>query len=141
MVIKPNKQKQLKNYNNSSNKLLKYMKKNKWLYILLIPGLLYFILFRYVPIFGLVIAFKDYDIFKGIWDSAWVGFDNFRVVFGSRDFKQVFSNTMIISFLKILIGFPVPIILALMLNEMRNLKFKRMSQTVLYLPHFLSWVV
>ncbi|MCT4599129.1 MAG: ABC transporter permease subunit [Vallitalea sp.] len=141
MGIKSNKQKQLKSYNNSSNKLLKYMKKNKWLYILLIPGLLYFILFRYVPILGLIIAFKDYDIFKGIFDSAWVGFDNFRVVFGSSDFKQVFSNTMVISLLKILIGFPVPIILALMLNEMKNYKFKRMSQTVLYLPHFLSWVV
>ncbi|MCT4688716.1 ABC transporter permease [Vallitalea sp.] len=141
MVIKSNEQKQLKSYNNSSNKLLKYIKKNKWLYILLIPGLMYFILFRYVPILGLIIAFKDYDIFKGIFDSAWVGFDNFRVVFGSSDFKKVFSNTMVISLLKILIGFPVPIILALMLNEMKNFKFKRMSQTVLYLPHFLSWVV
>ncbi len=125
----------------TSNDIIKYMKKNKWLYILLIPGLLYFILFRYLPMLGLVIAFKDYDIFKGIFDSVWVGLDNFREVFGSTDFKQVFSNTMIISFLKILIGFPVPIILALMLNEMRSIRFSRLSQTVLYLPHFLSWVV
>ncbi|GMQ58753.1 polygalacturonan/rhamnogalacturonan ABC transporter permease [Vallitalea sediminicola] len=130
-----------KTKNKTPSSKMKYLRKNKWLYILLIPGLLYFILFRYLPMLGLVIAFKDYDIFKGILDSAWVGLENFRTVFGSTDFKQVFSNTIVISLLKILIGFPVPIILALMLNEMRNVRFSRISQTVLYLPHFLSWVV
>lgn len=134
-VIQKNKKK------STSNELIKYMKKNKWLYILLIPGLLYFILFRYIPMFGLIIAFKDYDIFLGMFDSAWVGLQNFREIFSSTDFKQVFSNTMIISLLKICIGFPVPIILALMLNEMKNVRFGRLSQTFLYLPHFLSWVV
>lgn len=120
---------------------LKYINKHKYLYILLLPGVLYFIMFRYMPMFGLVIAFKDYDIFKGIWESNWVGMQNFVRVFGARDFRQIFGNTMVISFMKILFGFPVPIVLALMLNEIRSLSFKRFSQTVLYLPHFLSWVV
>ncbi len=110
-------------------------------FLMMLPGLLYFIIFRYLPMFGLVIAFKDYNIFKGIWASDWVGLENFIDVFDSKDFWTVMGNTLRISFTKILIGFPVPIILAILLNELRSVKFKKTVQTLLYLPHFLSWVV
>ncbi len=110
-------------------------------YLMMLPGLLYFAVFRYLPMFGLVIAFKDYDIFKGIWASQWVGLKNFRELFHSSDFWNVLTNTLKISFAKIVIGFPIPIILAILLNEMRSVRFKKVIQTLLYLPHFLSWVV
>lgn len=110
-------------------------------YLMMLPGLLYFAVFRYLPMFGLVIAFKDYDIFKGIWASEWVGLKNFRELFHSSDFWNVLTNTLKISFAKIVIGFPIPIILAILLNEMRSVRFKKVIQTLLYLPHFLSWVV
>ncbi|WP_373263858.1 ABC transporter permease [Hungatella hathewayi] len=110
-------------------------------YCMMLPGILYFIIFQYLPMFGLVIAFKDYDIFKGIWASDWVGLENFKKLFFSDDFWNVLSNTLKISFVKIIVGFPIPILLAIMLNEMRSLRFKKIIQTLLYLPHFLSWVV
>ena len=110
-------------------------------YLMMLPGLLYFAVFRYLPMFGLVIAFKDYDIFKGIWASEWVGLKNFRELFHSSDFWNVLTNTLKISFAKIVIGFPIPIILAILLNEMRSVRFEKVIQTLLYLPHFLSWVV
>lgn len=110
-------------------------------YLMMLPGLLYFAVFRYLPMFGLVIAFKDYDIFKGIWASQWVGLKNFKELFHSSDFWNVLTNTLKISFAKIVIGFPIPIILAILLNEMRSIRFKKVIQTLLYLPHFLSWVV
>ncbi len=118
-----------------------HLAKYKMLYLMLLPGIVYFIIFRYLPMFGLVIAFKDYDIFAGIWDSEWVGFENFSEVFSSPDFSRIFLNTLSISFGKIIFGFPIPIILAIMLNEIRCTAFKRLSQSLLYLPHFLSWVV
>lgn len=111
------------------------------LYLMMLPGLLYFIVFRYLPMFGLVIAFKDYNVFRGIWASDWVGLDNFRKLFTSSDFWNVLKNTLKISFVKIIVGFPIPIILAILLNEIKNLSFKKGVQTLLYLPHFLSWVV
>lgn len=117
------------------------IKEYKVLYFMMLPGLLYLLLFRYLPMFGLVIAFKDYDVFKGIWASDWVGFKNFEMIFKSIDFINILKNTLTISFTKILIGFPIPILLAIMLNEIRNVKFKKTTQTLLYLPHFLSWVV
>lgn len=117
------------------------IKEYKMLYIMMLPGLLYLLVFRYFPMLGLVIAFKDYDIFKGIWASEWVGLENFKEIFSSVDFANIFKNTMKISFSKILFGFPIPILLAIMLNEIRNIKFKKVTQTLLYLPHFLSWVV
>lgn len=120
---------------------MKLVKRYKVLYLIMIPGVLYFILFRYLPMFGLVIAFKDYDIFKGIWASDWVGLQNFKDIFHSPDFWNVMKNTLKISFAKILIGFPIPILLAILLNEIRNIKFKKITQTAIYLPHFLSWVV
>lgn len=110
-------------------------------YFMMLPGLLYFAVFRYLPMFGLVIAFKDYDIFKGIWASRWVGLKNFEELFHSSDFWNVLINTLKISFAKIIIGFPIPVVLAILLNEMRSVRFKKVIQTLLYLPHFLSWVV
>lgn len=119
----------------------KHIDRSKYLYILLVAPVIYFLMFRYAPMFGLVIAFKDYNVFLGMVDSPWVGLENFRDIFASPDFWQVFRNTLIISIYKIVIGFPVPIILALLMNEMRSQKFKRSTQTLLYLPYFISWTV
>lgn len=106
-----------------------------------LPGLLYFIVFHYVPIYGVQIAFRDYFFLKGMWRSPWVGWDNFRDAFALGSFWEVFGNTLVISTLKLLFGFPAPIVLALLLNEMRSVRFRRVAQTISYLPHFLSWVV
>jgi putative aldouronate transport system permease protein len=119
----------------------KHLDRSKYLYILLIPPVIFFLMFRYAPMFGLVIAFKDYNVFLGMIESPWVGLENFRNIFASPDFWQVFRNTLIISLYKIVVGFPVPIILALLMNEMRSRKFQRTTQTLLYLPYFISWTV
>ncbi|WP_242403761.1 ABC transporter permease [Paenibacillus pini] len=108
---------------------------------MVIPALLLIFVFSYVPMYGLLIAFQDYNIFTGFLDSPWVGFKHFSMFFHSPEFWTVINNTIIISLLKFCIGFPAPIILALMLNEVKNLFFKRIIQTVSYLPHFLSWVI
>lgn len=113
----------------------------KYMYVLLLPGILYFIIFRYLPMGGLVIAFKEYSIFTSVWAAPWTGLKNFQDVFASVDFWNVLRNTLLISAYKIIVGFPVPIALALLLNEMRSKYFKKSIQTVLYLPHFISWVV
>ncbi|WP_135548190.1 ABC transporter permease [Paenibacillus cymbidii] len=117
------------------------LRNDKVLYVMLLPGLLYFLLFKYAPLYGIVIAFKDYDIFQGIWPSEWVGWKNFRDVFHYADFWIILRNTLLISLYKIIFGFPAPIAVALLLNELGNRFFKRVIQTVLYLPHFISWVV
>ena len=117
------------------------VRKNYDLYLLLIPGLLYLIIFKYVPMKGIVISFMDFDIFKGILGSPWVGFKQFSTLFSMPDFYRVFFNTLIISVYKIVFTFPIPIIVALLLNEIGSMIFKRVSQTVIYLPHFLSWVI
>ncbi|CAM3569916.1 sugar ABC transporter permease [Erysipelothrix urinaevulpis] len=111
------------------------------LYVMLVPGILFLFIFNYLPISGIVIAFQDFNIFKGILGSEWVGFNNFIRLFSSADFALIFKNTIIISILKILILFPLPIILAILLNEIKNLRFKKTVQTVVYLPHFISWVI
>ncbi|MDF2650887.1 MAG: protein lplB [Paenibacillus sp.] len=94
-----------------------------------------------MPIYGVIIAFKDFRIMEGILASPWVGFDNFRLIFDAPDFWKVFRNTLIISFYKLVFTFPAPIILALLLNEVRLMVFKKFVQTITYVPHFLSWVV
>lgn len=114
--------------------------KNRWLYFLLIPGIVFFFIFKYVPMWGLRIAFMEYNQYDPS-KSIWVGFDQFVKLFSKRSFVPVLRNTIIISLQKLIIGFPIPIILALMMNEMKNLKFKKISQTLLYLPHFISWVI
>jgi len=124
-----------------STRFMKDIKRDKFLYLLLLPGFLYLIIFKYLPMYGIVIAFKDYNIIMGIMESPWVGFEQFERLFRTPDFVQIFSNTLIISCLKLLVGFPAPIILALLLNELRNAAFKRVTQSIVYLPHFVSWVI
>lgn len=118
----------------------KDMVKYRWLYFLLIPGIIFFAVFKYAPMYGLKIAFMDYNQYDPS-KSVWVGFDQFIKLFSKRSFIPVLRNTVVISLLKLIIGFPIPVILALMMNEMRSLKFKKVSQTLLYLPHFISWVI
>lgn len=108
---------------------------------MLIPGMAFLFVFNYIPMYGVSIAFKDFNIVKGIWQSPWVGLDNFVYLFRSRDFYVIFRNSILISIYRLFWGFPVPIILALMLNEIRNIYYKKTIQTILYLPHFISWVV
>lgn len=113
----------------------------RYLYLLLIPGLVYIIVFSYLPMFGLVIAFQDFKPFLGVTGSKFIGFGNFEYLFRSNQFISALQNTFIISGLKILFGFPIPIIFALLINEIRTRFLKRSIQTILYLPHFLSWVI
>jgi len=116
----------------------------KTMYLMVLPGLVYYALFHYLPMSGLLIAFKDYsplDGFKGIFTAPWIGLENFDKFFGSYYFSKILFNTIIISALKIAFGFPAPILLALLINEVSHSAFKRFVQTVSYLPHFLSWVV
>lgn len=118
-----------------------HFRRHFWLYLFLIPGMLHLFLFRYKPMYGLVIAFTNYSPVKGIWGSEWVGLEHFKVLFNSARFTTVLTNSIVTSVLRLLWGFPMPILLALLLNEMKNQKYKRVMQTVLYLPHFISWVV
>jgi putative aldouronate transport system permease protein len=119
---------------------LKDFTNNRWLYFLLIPGIVYFVVFKYIPIFGLRIAFLDYNQYVPS-ESKFIGFAQFTKLFSRNSFVPVLFNTLKISLLRTFCGFPVPIILALLMNEMRSLLFKRVVQTVLYLPHFISWVI
>ncbi len=116
-------------------------KKHLALTLMFLPVVVYFIVFKYVPMSGIVIAFKNYKISQGIFGSAWCGLDNFTRAFATPTFIRSVRNTLTISGLKLLFGFPAPIILALMLNEVTHVRFKKTVQTVSYLPHFLSWVV
>ncbi len=113
----------------------------RYIYLLMLPGLLYFLIFRYVPMWGIIIAFQEFRLWQGILGSPWVGFQHFETFFQAPYFWRLFANTLIISGLNLLIVFPAPIILALLLNEVRHSGYKRVIQTVSYLPHFISWVV
>ncbi|MDQ1913515.1 ABC transporter permease subunit [Paenibacillus sp. GD4] len=115
--------------------------KDRYLLLLGLPGLLFFLLFKYVPMLGLYMAFVDFSPFMGIWESPWAGLQHFERIFEDKEIVRVLWNTLSISFLQIFFAFPVPILLALMLNELRNQVYKRIIQSVIYLPHFLSWVV
>jgi putative aldouronate transport system permease protein len=117
------------------------MRRMRYYYLLLIPTILFFALFHYRPLYGLTIAFKDFQILRGIADSPWVGLKYFDRLFSSPLFYRVFTNTLVISALRILFGFPAPILLALGLNEVRRDWFKKSVQTISYLPYFISWVV
>ena len=109
--------------------------------LMFIPVVAYFIIFKYIPMGGIAIAFENYKIKEGIFGSAWCGMDNFNKAFAMATFRRSVWNTLTISGLKLLFGFPMPIILALMLNEVTHVRFKKTVQTISYLPHFLSWVV
>jgi len=115
--------------------------RNKWIYALFIPVLLYYVIFQYIPIYGLVIAFKDYYPSRGIFGSEWVGLDNFRRFFNSIYFGRLLRNTVLLSVYQIIFGFPAPIIFALLLNQLHNKYFKRLVQSITYLPHFISTMV
>lgn len=116
-------------------------KKYKVLYVMMLPAIAYYIVFHYVPMYGAVLAFKDFQLMKGIWNSPWIGMYNFMYAFSDPVFLQVLKNTIIISLYKLIFGFPVPIMFALLLNEVASEKFKKIAQTISYLPHFISWVV
>ncbi|SFJ21696.1 putative aldouronate transport system permease protein [Paenibacillus sp. UNC496MF] len=119
----------------------KLIRGNLDMYALLIPGVIFLLLFKYTPMYGIVIAFQDFNIFGGIKGSDWVGLEQFRKLVRSDEFLRVLANTLLISLYKIVILFPIPIVLALFLNEVRRMVFKRTIQTIIYLPHFLSWVI
>ncbi len=127
---------------------LKYLRQNYDLYLLLVPALVYVLIFHLLPMFGILIAFKDYNMFQvpgnpflSILESPWAGFKYFEQVFKRPEFLQAFANTLIISVYKIIFTFPLPIIFAVFLNEVRSTKFQKGLQLIVYLPHFLSWVV
>lgn len=115
--------------------------RHRALYLMAIPGIAYFIIFKYVPMGGLIIAFQDYSPFRGIGGSPWVGFDHFIRFFSESTFVMLLVNTVSVSLLLLVFSFPVPIILALLLNELRSKLFQRSIQTIIYLPHFMSWVI
>ncbi|MDD3335852.1 MAG: ABC transporter permease subunit [Eubacteriales bacterium] len=112
-----------------------------WFYFMLLPGLIYIVVFRYAPMYGITIAFKNYSVFKGFDASPWVGFDNFTKLFGRAAFQRALYNNVIIGVEKLIFGFPLPIILSLMLNEVRKNSLKRTIQTAIILPNFISWIV
>lgn len=111
------------------------------LYLMVLPGLVFLLVFKYTPMYGVIIAFKDFNIIRGVLDSPWVGLKHFRELFMFGEFPRVLRNTIIISFMRLIFGFPAPIILALLLNELVFKNFKRIIQTITYVPHFISWVV
>ncbi len=123
------------------NNFLYYLKRDWQLYALVALPLLFVLVFKYASYTGLLIAFKDYKVTRTIAESPWVGFDVFKKVFSNRNFVPALRNTLLLNILDLIFSFPMPIVLALILNELRHVKFKKISQTILYLPHFLSWVI
>lgn len=115
--------------------------KNKYLYIMVLPVVLYYLILHYMPMYGAIIAFKQFNIARGVWESPWVGLKHFQDFFNSIYFWRVVRNTLLINIYNLVFGFPAPIILALLLNELRQKLFKRVVQTVTYLPHFISLIV
>ena len=122
-------------------RIAREFKRNKFIYLMLLPVLTYFFLFKYGPMMNIVIAFQDFKIFKGIAGSKWVGVKNFEKFFQLKDCWRLIRNTLVLSIYSIIFHFPIPIILALMINELKNPKAKRVVQTVSYMPHFISVVV
>ena len=125
----------------STEPLFRYMKRHKWMYLLMLPGIIYFIIFKYVPMAGLVISFQNYSPYLGILESEWVGLENFKTFFMNPDFKMLLVNTFSISILNLVFFFPMPILLALLLNEIKNKLVKKSIQTMIYIPHFISMVI
>ncbi|WP_419182281.1 ABC transporter permease [Paenibacillus radicis (ex Xue et al. 2023)] len=117
------------------------IKQNIPLMAMFLPVILFYLVFKYIPMLGLVIAFKDYNFFDGIVGSVWVGFKHFKYLFENAHTRDIIYNTMLLSCLRVFLSFPFPILLAIMLNEARRLWFKKAVQTLVYLPHFLSWII
>jgi putative aldouronate transport system permease protein len=114
---------------------------HKFIYLLVMPGFLYLLIFKFAPMWGLLISFQDYNAFRGFWGSEWVGFKHFIDFFKDPYFYIMLRNTFLINLFGLIFYFPIPILLSLMLNEIRHEAFKRFNQTLVYLPHFLSWVI
>lgn len=110
-------------------------------YVMVLPGLTFFLVFKYIPMLGSMIAFQDYSVFKGILDSQWVGLKHFKALLTYPDFIRIFTNTLVLGLCKTVLIFPIPVILSLMLNEVKNQKVKKAIQTAVYVPYFLSWVI
>ncbi|TDQ42859.1 carbohydrate ABC transporter membrane protein 1 (CUT1 family) [Aureibacillus halotolerans] len=115
--------------------------RDRWLYVLLLPGVLYFLIFKYWPMWGVLISFQNYQPFLGFWQSEWVGFEHFQAFFQNPDFFRLFRNTLMLALYDLIFFFPAPIILALLLNEIRLSFYKRFVQTLVYVPHFISMVI
>jgi putative aldouronate transport system permease protein len=128
-------------YKESSGRKWKRIVRNRYIYLMILPGVLYFLIFKYIPMFGLVISFQDYLPYKGIMGSEWVGVKHFSRLFSEPEFWNIFKNTVVVFVVNVTFYFPIPIILSLMLNEVGNAFFKRFVQTLVYIPHFLSWVI
>jgi putative aldouronate transport system permease protein len=130
-------------------KRFEYVRRTWMLYAMLAIPMAFFVIFRYVPMTNIVIAFKEYNLFRGVWDSPWVWesasadpwYKWFAQAFGSRDFGNALRNTLTLNILDLIVGFPAPIILAILLNELTWNGYKRVTQTIVYLPHFLSWII
>lgn len=118
-----------------------YLKRDRWLFFMLLFPVAHVFIFSYIPMYGVLIVFKDYDVFSGFFASPWIGFDNFDQVFQDPYFWKVFWNTVRLGTISFVFGFPVPVIFALLLNEIKNLKFKKTVQTLTYVPHFISIIV
>lgn len=135
---------QIKTLNIKARKSHHYIKRYWTLYLLLALPIMYFMLFRYTPMSYIQIAFKKYSIVQNVWDMKWAannGFEYFIKAFSNRDFLYALRNTVLLNFLDLVVGFPAPIILALLLNELAFKRFKRITQTIVYMPHFLSWII
>jgi putative aldouronate transport system permease protein len=124
-------------------KKMSYFRQSWMLYLMLALPMFFFLIFRYVPMTNIVIGFKDYNLFQGVWSkgSPWVGFKWFQKAFQTKDFLLALRNTIVLNLLDLVMGFPAPIILALLLNELVSRTYKKFTQTIIYLPHFLSWII
>jgi putative aldouronate transport system permease protein len=121
--------------------LLRDLRRDKYLYVLALPGILFFLIFKFVPMWGVVISFQNFSPFAGITGSEWVGFEHFERFFTNPDFMLLFRNTMAINLMNLVLFFPLPIVLSLLLNELRSVLYQRVIQSIVYMPHFLSWVI
>ncbi|TDF98611.1 sugar ABC transporter permease [Paenibacillus piri] len=121
--------------------LMKDLIRDKWMYLMLLPGVLFFIIFKYVPMYGLIMAFQDYKPHLGMLNSPFVGLKHFTRFFNEPQFLELFRNTALLAVYNLVFFFPLPIVLSLMMNEVRRERFKRFVQTLVYVPHFVSWVV
>ena len=137
MSVSTNTNKTKSSFNRTLMKAWNY----RWIYLMLLPVMVFYIVYRYVPMYGVTIAFKDYNIFKGVMGSPWCGVDVFKKILTNKNFWLAIKNTLVLNFLTLLSSFPLTIVVSLMLNEIASAGFKKVTQSVLYLHHFISWVV
>ena len=137
MSVSTNTNKTKSSFNRTLMKAWNY----RWIYLMLLPVMVFYIVYRYVHMYGVTIAFKDYNVFKGVMGSPWCGVDVFKKILTNKNFWLAIKNTLVLNFLTLLSSFPLTIVVSLMLNEIASAGFKKVTQSVLYLPHFISWVV